>query len=201
VFEWHHEPPHWARNGNRLSVSTASGSDFWRVTHYGFIRDNGHFFHRTVRGDFVAEVRVIGSYASLYDQAGLMLRADEQTWLKCGLEYVDGVHNLSAVVTRDFSDWSVLPLSDPPASFGVKVERRDVTVKVEFAVGAADYRMLRLAYLSDEPEIQVGLMCASPEGPGFEVVFEDLSLRPLATTMDPASADRPDSSDEASRKE
>jgi uncharacterized protein len=179
VFEWHHEPPHWHDGGNRLSVTTAPGSDFWRVTHYGFIRDNGHFFHRTMRGNFVAEVRVIGRYAALYDQAGLMLRVDERTWLKCGLEYVEGVQNLSAVVTRDFSDWSVLPLSDPPASFRIKVERRGVTVEVQYALGDSDYQMLRLAYLSDVPEMQVGPMCASPEGPGFEVVFEDLSLRSL----------------------
>jgi len=179
VFEWHHEPPHWHDGGNRLSVTTASGSDFWRVTHYGFTRDNGHFFHRSMRGNFVAEVRVIGRYAALYDQAGLMLRVDERTWLKCGLEYVEGVQNLSAVVTRDFSDWSVLPLSDPPASFRIKVERRGVTVEVQYALGDSDYQMLRLAYLSDAPEMQVGPMCASPEGPGFEVVFEDLSLRSL----------------------
>lgn len=179
MYEWHHEPPRWAEDGNRLSVTTAPGSDFWRVTHYGFIRDNGHFFHQTMRGNFVAEVRVISRYASLYDQAGLMLRVDERTWLKCGLEYVEGVHNLSAVVTRDFSDWSVLPLSDPPTSFRIKVERRDVTVKVECGIEDSDYQMLRLAYLSNVPEMQVGLMCASPEGPGFEVEFEDLSLRPL----------------------
>lgn len=179
MFEWLHEPPSWEEDGNRLSVTTAPGSDFWRVTHYGFTRDNGHFFHQTMRGNFVAEVRVIGQYATLYDQAGLMLRVDERTWLKCGLEYVEGVHNLSAVVTRDFSDWSVLPLAEPPASFRIKVERRDVTVEVQYALGDSDYQMLRLAYLSDVPEMQVGPMCASPEGPGFEVVFEDLSLRPL----------------------
>lgn len=179
MFQWHHEPPRWVEDADRLSVTTAPGSDFWRVTHYGFIRDNGHFFYQTMRGDFVAEVKVIGRYASLYDQAGLMLRVDERTWLKCGLEYVDGVHNLSAVVTRDFSDWSVLPLSDPPASFRIRVERRDVTVKIECGVEDSDYEMLRLAYLSDAPEMQVGVMGASPEGPGFEVEFEEISLRSL----------------------
>ena len=179
MFEWHHEPPHWVQNEERLSVTTGPASDFWRVTHYGFVRDNGHFFHRTMRGDFVAEVRVAGRYTHLYDQAGLMLRVDERTWLKCGLEFVDGVHNLSAVVTRDFSDWSVLPLSDPPTSFRIKVERRDVTVKIECGVERSDYQMLRLAYLSDAPEMQVGVMCASPEGPGFEVEFQGFSLRSL----------------------
>jgi regulation of enolase protein 1 (concanavalin A-like superfamily) len=179
VFEWLHEPPSWEEDGDRLSVTTAPGSDFWRVTHYGFTRDNGHFFHQTMRGNIVAEVKVTGNYMALYDQAGLMLRVDERTWLKCGLEYVEGVHNLSAVVTRDFSDWSVLPLADPPDSFWIKVERRDVTVEVQYALGDSDYQMLRLAYLSDVPEMQVGPMCASPEGPGFEVVFEELSLRAL----------------------
>jgi regulation of enolase protein 1 (concanavalin A-like superfamily) len=36
----------------RLRVVTDAKTDFWRETHYGFIRDNGHFFACRVPGDF-----------------------------------------------------------------------------------------------------------------------------------------------------
>ena len=44
-----------------------------------------------------------------------MLRASDQYWMKCGIEYVDGIQQASAVVTNDFSDWSVTPLQTNPA--------------------------------------------------------------------------------------
>lgn len=37
-------------------------------------------------GDFSAEVRIAGDYFALYDQSGLMLRADESHWIKTGIE-------------------------------------------------------------------------------------------------------------------
>ena len=83
-MEWYNEPPSWSVFDNTITVTSAHGSDFWRKTHYGFIRDNGHFYSQPVQGDFVCEVKVSGRYEALYDQAGLMVRADETTWMKCG---------------------------------------------------------------------------------------------------------------------
>jgi hypothetical protein len=33
-----------------------------------------------------------------------------------------------------------------------------------------------MAYFPDVPELQVGIMCASPQGDGYEVVFKDYQL-------------------------
>ena len=59
-------------------------TDFWRETHYGFIRDDGHFRDVAAEGDFTADVAFRGDYRELYDQAGLMLRLDERNWIKAG---------------------------------------------------------------------------------------------------------------------
>lgn len=87
-----------------ISITSGQRTDFWRKTHYGFIRDDGHFYYEQVKGDFIVEVKVSGQYEELYDQAGLMVRLDEANWLKCGIEFVEGVQQVSAVVTRDYSD-------------------------------------------------------------------------------------------------
>jgi len=110
---WLNEPSKWNAEGDSLSLTTDPKTDFWRKTHYGFIRDNGHFFYETVSGEFVVETEFEGNYHALYDQAGLMIRADETTWLKTGIEFVESVRYISAVVTRDYSDWSVVKLSAP----------------------------------------------------------------------------------------
>ena len=118
AMAWLNEPAEWARDGDALTVRADPGTDFWRTTHYGFIRDNGHCLARPWEGDFVASVLVDGDYRDRYDQAGLMVRLDETTWLKCGVEYVGGVHLASVVVTRDVSDWSVAPLPPDPRDAG-----------------------------------------------------------------------------------
>jgi regulation of enolase protein 1 (concanavalin A-like superfamily) len=79
-------------------------------------------------------VKVSGEYQELYDQAGIMVRLDEANWLKCGIEFVEGVQQVSAVVTRDYSDWSVVPLPHNPASLWVRVTRRGTAVEVQYSL-------------------------------------------------------------------
>ena len=174
-MEWYNEPPSWSVFDNTIVVTSAHGSDFWRKTHYGFIRDNGHFYSQPVAGDFVCEVKIIGQYSSLYDQAGLMVRADETTWMKTGIEYVEGVQHVSAVVTRDYSDWSVVPLPQNPPALWLRVTRQGGSIEVHYSLDGKQYALLRVAYLAPGP-VNVGIMCASPEGPGFSTTFESFVI-------------------------
>ena len=111
---WLNEPRNWKQENDHLFVFADTHTDFWRKTHYGFVRDNGHFYYEGVSGNFQVETEFQGRYESLYDQAGLMVRVDETTWIKSGIEFVNGIHQLSAVATREYSDWSVVPLPDYP---------------------------------------------------------------------------------------
>lgn len=188
-MQWYNEPPQWQVLTDGLHLTTGAQTDFWRKTHYGFIRDDGHFYYQTVTGDFTVEVKITGDYKVLYDQAGVMVREDETTWLKCGIEFVEDVQNVSAVVTRDFSDWSVVPLLQPPPSLWLRVQRRTEAtglpatrapqrdaIEVQYSLNGEDYQMLRLAYLTRTETVQVGLMAASPQGEGCEILFEDFKL-------------------------
>jgi regulation of enolase protein 1 (concanavalin A-like superfamily) len=173
---WYNEAPTWREEDNRIHITTAPKTDFWRKTHYGFIRDNGHYYYTPVSGDFDAAVKVSGQYRDLYDQAGLMVRIDEQNWLKCGIEYVDGVQHISAVFTRDFSDWSVTPLPQKPPCIWLRLTRRSEAIEIHYSLDGSQYTLLRLGYLLPEQNATVGVMCASPDGEGFAVCFEDFAV-------------------------
>jgi hypothetical protein len=175
-MEWYQEPPKWSVKDKKVNVCAAAKTDFWRKTHYGFIRDNGHFYFQKTEGDFTAAVKISGQYKSLYDQAGLMVRVDESNWVKCGVEFVDGVQQASAVVTRDFSDWSVVALPQNPASIWLKATRCKETIEVYYSLNGLNFAMLRLAYFGLGSVMDVGLMCASPDGNGFSVTFEDFKI-------------------------
>lgn len=176
AMQWLNLPPAWTINANGVLVTTAPQTDFWRVTHYGFTRDSGHFYYQTVAGDFTVRARIIGQYKDLYDQAGLMIRQDERNWIKCGIEYVQGIQHASAVITREFSDWSVTPLQQNPPAIWLQIRREGGAVEVQYSLDGAGFTLLRLGYLSETESLQVGLMCASPEGSGFPVEFRDFRV-------------------------
>ena len=175
-MQWLNEPPTWVTDGDRIEVVVAPGTDFWRKTHYGFIRDNGHVGYAVVAGDFTVEVKITGGYKDLYDQAGLMLRIDPEHWIKTGIEYVHGQQYVSAVVTNDFSDWSVAPLPQNPPSIWLRAIRKVEAVEIFYSLDGVAYTLLRIAYLLPAASMQVGIMCAAPDGAGFPVTFEGLHV-------------------------
>lgn len=162
-----------------LHVVTRDKTDFWRSTFYGYDRDDGHFLYQSVEGDFTATVTFEGRYQTLYDQAGLMVRIDDRNWIKSGTEYTDGATHLSAVVTRDFSDWSVMPLpwaKDRPLT--LRLTRHAEAYRIQFKDEIGRWQLIRLAYLPPTPSVQIGLMCCSPQREGFEAVFRDFKVGP-----------------------
>jgi regulation of enolase protein 1 (concanavalin A-like superfamily) len=175
-FQWLNPPQSWDTKEGALSVDVSPKTDFWRKTHYGFVRDSGHFFFKRVSGDFSIQARMRGDYTSLYDQGGLMLRTSEEYWMKCGIEYVNGTQQASVVVTNDFSDWSVTPLIANPDEVWFRVKKQECSIEVFYSINGIDYTMLRTAYLRCPRDLDVGIMCAAPEGPGFRIVFSELSI-------------------------
>lgn len=178
-FTWLNEPPSWRADDNGLELVTGHATDFWRHTFYGFVRDNGHAFLRGVTGDFSAAVTVSATYEHLYDQAGLMLRVDEANWIKTGIEYTDGMMHFSVVVTREVSDWSVIPLpgAKPSDRVHVRLTRHDDAVRIQYAIGDAEWQMARLAPFPSV-DARVGVMACSPERAGFEARFSEIVVGP-----------------------
>ena len=174
-MKWLNEPPVWQDDNGRLRVVTGPKTDFWRVTHYGFVRDNGHFYHEQRFGDFTIQVKIEAKYEALYDQAGIMIRLGSANWIKTGVEYIDRLPHFSAVVTRDFSDWSVLP-TDSAGPVWLRLTKLGGAIRIQYSVDGLSFPMLRLAYFPDARPTQVGLMCCSPERGGFEVEFSDFRI-------------------------
>lgn len=182
---WYNEPKYWSGNAEQLTLTVEPETDYWRTTHYGFIRDNGPFYYQEVTGDFEASVEVAGSYTELFHQAGLMVRLDPTNWIKTGIEYVDGTQQVSAVVTRDVSDWSVVPCTANPKRLWLKLLRQKDYVEISYSFDQQSYRLLRLAYFP--PQIvtaQIGLVAAAPGEQAFVVTFSNFQVRMLPVVVD-----------------
>ncbi|NPV01554.1 MAG: DUF1349 domain-containing protein [Brevinematales bacterium] len=178
-MEWLNPPAHFSGDNGVIKITTLPKTDFWRVTHYDFTKQNAHFYHRTFEGDFEISVKVSGAYRDNYDQAGLMILADDLNWIKAGIEFTDGIQNISAVITREFSDWSVQALNNAPESVWFRIIRRKESVEAAYSIDGENYCLYRLGYLSLNHALKTGIYAASPMGDGFPVTFEQLSINPL----------------------
>ncbi len=175
-MQWLNEPTQWSEQGSTLVVSADAGTDFWRTTGYGYIRDNGHLYGQRLGGDFDLSMRIRGSYAAQYDQAGAMVRVDERRWLKTGIEYVDGRPRFSTVITLEHSSWAVADLPGDIRELRLLVTRRREAVEVRYCVDGGQRELAALVYLPPGEQVLAGAMCAAPEGVGFRVEFDDLTI-------------------------
>lgn len=180
-MRWLNEPERWSQDAGVLTICTQHGTDLWRRTHYGFVHDNAHALLHPATGDFTAAVAFTGDYRDLYDQAGLYLQVDERNWLKCGVELTGGRLNVCSVLTRDWSDWTVLALPERPSGpIHLRITRLAETVMVDYSLDGRRFAMIRLGYLPMGEAVEVGPMACSPTGQGFAATFTGFAITPPA---------------------
>jgi regulation of enolase protein 1 (concanavalin A-like superfamily) len=108
----------WSVNAanDSLCLSAPAKKDFWRKTYYDpvLVKDDGPFLYSKLSIDtqYTVEVSFVLTAARQFDQAGLVLRAGPEHWIKTGIEVVDGKPRASCVVCNIYSDWSTQPWSD-----------------------------------------------------------------------------------------
>ncbi|MDH6223889.1 MULTISPECIES: DUF1349 domain-containing protein [Streptomyces] len=181
---WLNPPAATARDGADLLVTARDGSDFWRTTGYGFVRDDGHALLTGFPAGSAVEVTFLARFDALYDQAGLMIRVDESSWIKAGVEMSDGVPHLGAVVTHGRSDWSLSPVPDWDGRLvTVRASRTGDAVTVRARTPEDPWRMVRLAPLEAEAAASAGPFCCSPRRAGLQVRFTRFTTGPADTAL------------------
>lgn len=180
--DWLNPPVRVEVDDGDLLVTAAEFSDFWRTTSYGFIHDTGHALLNPFPENTALEVQWRLDYNQQFDQAGVLVWADDENWIKAGVEFADGAPQLGAVVTREVSDWSVAPV---PLWMGhdvqVRASRSGDALTVRARCGG-DWNLVRLAPLNPNLSWNVGLFCASPSRGGLTVRFRSVT----STTADSA---------------
>ncbi|MFD3457459.1 DUF1349 domain-containing protein [Streptomyces sp. NPDC058691] len=182
-------PPLEARSeAGGLLVTTRDRSDFWRTTSYGFVRDDGHALLAPFAGPGAVEVGFVVDFDTLYDQAGLMIRVDAETWIKAGVEMSDGVPHLGAVVTHGRSDWSLAPVPEwQGREVTVRASRDGDAVTIRARCDAEPWRMVRLAPLAPGAQASAGPFCCSPERAGLRVRFTRFTQGPADASLHAAA--------------
>ncbi|MDE6277167.1 MAG: DUF1349 domain-containing protein [Muribaculaceae bacterium] len=178
-MNWFNEPEKWNISKGKLTMSVTPKSDYWRISHYGFTVDDAPFYYAEYGGEFEAKVKISGDYRVRFDQAGMMIRIDNENYIKAGIEYVDGKYNLSAVVTHHTSDWSVIALDKTVKHVWIKAVRRLDAIEIFYSFDDKEYTLMRNAWMEANRPVKVGMMAACPDGEGFNVTFSDFTVKHL----------------------
>ena len=164
-------------DGDDLVVTAAEGSDAWRVTSYGFVHDNEHALLAPLSAGTAVEVEFDVTMSEQFDQAGLFLRVSSECWTKAGIEYVDGVLNLGAVVTDGRSDWSSGPVPEWAGRRAtVRASRSGDAVTVRARVDDEPFRMVRLFPLDPQLALAAGPYLCAPTRADLTVRFRRWEL-------------------------
>ena len=175
---WLNEPAKWSEGDGDIVVRADAHTDFWCTTGYGYDRDNGHLYGDYLDGDFDLKVRIEAEYANQYDQAGVAVRVDERHWIKTGVEQFEDRLRFGTVVTTENSNWMIADLPEGFEVLNLSLARRGDAINISYSVDENALEFAAVVYIEPGASALVGVMCAAPEGEGFNVRFRDLHLAP-----------------------
>ncbi|MFJ4174460.1 DUF1349 domain-containing protein [Microbacterium sp. NPDC089696] len=167
-----------------LEATAAEGSDAWRHTAYGFVHDTEHALLSPLAVGDAMEVSFRAPWSGQFDQAGIFLRADDEHWVKAGVEYADGHLGLGAVVTDIRSDWSVGHVDEwRDADVTVRVSRWIDAVVVRARAEDGPWRLVRVAPFDGERAASAGPFLAAPTRAGLTVTFTHWTRSPADAAL------------------
>jgi regulation of enolase protein 1 (concanavalin A-like superfamily) len=114
-----------------------------------------------------------------YDQCGLMIRADSETWIKASIEYENaGLSRLGSVVTNlGYSDWATQDIPSKQREAWYRISRNGSDFLLEHSFDGASWKQMRIAHLHGVGEqLGVGLYACSPIGKSFRCRFTLLRI-------------------------
>jgi regulation of enolase protein 1 (concanavalin A-like superfamily)/nicotinamidase-related amidase len=179
---WTNPPAAVAETGEALEVTAIEGSDAWRHTAYGFVHDTEHALLAPLAVGQAVEVRLRTTFTGEFDQAGVFVKADNEHWVKAGLEFADGVLNLGAVVTIERSDWSVAPVDWNGREVTVRVSRSVESLTIRAKVDGEPFRLVRVAPFSGRTVTAGPFLCA-PTREGFTATFLSWEIVPADASL------------------
>ena len=166
------------QDGVGLLVHPSDKTDFWSKTYYDppFVKNDGATLtYRVPAGvdTWSLELHFSVEAYNQFDQAGIIVLVDSARWMKTGIEYVDGIPRMGAVVTNNYSDWSTQPWQGETSKFKIRVSRIRHSLVAEYH--DKEWNFMRIARLTDievpDTSVSVGAYTCAPTKSGMTATF------------------------------
>lgn len=175
--------------GSSFTLRASPNTDLYATPHRGHVTTAPIHYKRISSSEFKsASVTINLPFAHLYDQAGLVVilprkcqpepdlngpldNATAPQWIKAGIEFNDGLPQLSVVECETWADWSLglLPTgaideTKKIARYRIKLERAGTALKL-FAVDGQEKRLIRKlqwTFLEENEGMWIGAYACRP---------------------------------------
>jgi uncharacterized protein len=178
-FRWINKPGACEADSERILITTEPETDFWQRTYYGFSHDSAHAFIMPATHDFTFSVKARFEYGKTYDQCGVVIYQNSDTWFKASVEFEnDRYQRLGSVVTNDgYSDWATSDISSELRSLYYRLSRRGADFRIENSLDGIRYQQMRIFHLGGgDGEIHFGVYACSPLKSSFDAVFTEMKI-------------------------
>lgn len=179
-FQWLNPPKNFEIVNDGVKIVTKDHTDFWQRTQHEFRNDNGHIFYKNIDNDFVLSARCQYEYKAIYDHCGIIIRIDEDNWIKTCTEFESAkISYIGTVVTNlGYSDWSKHEISSDITSFYHRIERKGNDIFVSYSSDGITYKEERVCHIHKPAnEIIVGVFACSPQGDGISCTIDQIQIK------------------------
>ena len=160
-----------ALDGGGYRITTHADTDFFNDPTGKHMKQNGHFWYKEVRGDFIARACIRPQFLHVWDAGCVMVRKDADTWAKLCYEQTDfGLTAIVSVVTKGVSDDANGVLTDAGAVH-LQMVRQGNVFAMHYAPDGVHWQMVRIFSLdvAQDEAIQVGINSQCPGGEGTAI--------------------------------
>ena len=177
-FEWFNDPENVRFEDEAMVIYAKHGTDFWQSTQHGISKDSGHFFFCRQKGDFTLSFKWKVEINERFSQCGMMLRRDEQNWIKAALMNEVSGNNvvMSAMAINGHADCVSFPLNQEVSEIWFKLQRHIDDYMLMYSLDGVKYIPLRTFYLKSYEDIKVGAYIANPSDKDFNASLSCVDL-------------------------
>lgn len=179
-YKWDNEPKNTYIDENRVEIITDPHTDLWQKTFGSESADNAPMLLWESEDEiFVFTVKVVYESRGLYDQAGIILHKDENTWLKASMECEEDIKHLGSVATnRGFSDWASVDVPADKTTMWYRLTRNGDDYLLEYSEEGEQFSVLRMCHMWDiGKSVRFGIYACSPRESSFKAVFTDFDYK------------------------
>ena len=178
-LQWLNEPSEWEWSDGILRLVTDPGTDFWQRTYYGFRNDNGSVCYFEREGNFSFTVKTSFDSSHLFDQCGVVVYQNSDTWCKGSIEYESPrVSKLGSVVTNGgYSDWASTDIDASSGEMWYRLSRRGQDFLIENSLDGEDFHQMRIFHFHEPVKAaRIGVYACSPLDSRFTALFSHMNL-------------------------
>lgn len=179
-LKWTGQPKEYEIRDNYIKIVTAPETDLWQRTYYGFRNDNSPVLQKTIsEKSFSFEVKTRFDTKVLYDQCGICMYFDEDSWFKASVELDnDNIQRLGSVLTtRGYSDWASTEIAIDIKEVWYRLSRKEDDFAIEYSFDGDHYQLMRVFHFeAAKDDIPLGVYACSPKKSSFTAEFTEFEF-------------------------